>query len=656
MRTAFVFFFLMFSSFSVLAQLRVPRIFGDQMVLQRDKPIPVWGWGTPGEQVKVSLELDQVEAIVDSSGRWKLNLPAREAGGPYVFEVRSATSRIVFRDVWVGEVWLCSGQSNMEWEVRLAENAGYERQNANDPLIRHIKLETNVSLQPLEELAAPRTSWEACAPSTVSSFSAVGYFFAKRIRDSLGPSLAIGLINNTWGGSHVEAWISKEGLSSLDSFRSYVEHYPTDWPQAHAMLKVQLLKRTLRDAGLGDSINETAYLSPGYDFSTWEPATVPGAWDWQGVWAFRGKGFMAKEIDVPAFVAGAPAVLRLGEHQEPVSCWINGQQILSKLVRSEAIVEVPAGVLKEGKNTLLLMISTQSGPTHWGLGVFGSDKNLRVEWGDYWVSLVGEDWKKMPSWASPHYFEALQNNVACGLYNAMVHPLAPYGLAGILWYQGESNAERAMEYAITFPLLINDWRRVWGDELPFYFVQLSSFGKNKSSNEGSSWAELREAQQKTLSLPKTGMAVTLDIGDAEDIHPRNKQEVGRRLAAIALARSYGYQVECASPQVKEVHFGETSVHLTLEEVGDGLYAKDKFGYVRGFEVAGADRVFYYAQAQILNKDQVVVYHPKGKRPVAVRYAWSDAPVDANLYNSTGLPLGTFRTDEWDGITRGRHFE
>lgn len=656
MRSILILFLIMFSSYSVLSQLRLSGVFADQMVLQRGKPIPIWGWGLPGQNVSVSLELEFRETIVDSSGKWKLELPAKDAGGPFVLNVRSAGQAIAFRDVWVGEVWLCSGQSNMEWEVRLSENPGFERQYANDPLIRHIKLDTKVSLNPREEIATPRTGWDLCSRSTVSSFSAVGYFFAKNLREKLGPDIAIGLINNTWGGSHVEAWISKEGLSSVDGFQSYVEHYPTDWANAHALLKKQLLDRTIGGSELIDQLDESTYYSEGFDFTSWPGAAAPGAWDWQGVWAFRGKGYMVKQIEVSSLVAGAPALLRLGEHQEPVSCWVNGRPIPSTLVGSVAEAEVPSGLLKVGSNFILVKISSQAGPKHWGLGLFGNEENLRIEWEDYTISLVGEDWRKMPSWGSPHHFEALQNNVACGLYNAMVHPLAPFAIAGVLWYQGESNAERASEYSITFPLLINDWRRVWKDEFPFYFVQLSSFGKNRSSNEGSTWAELRESQQKALLLPRTGMAVTLDVGDANDIHPRNKQEVGRRLALIALSNSYGFEIPFEGPRFQEANWGETSVSLSFINSGDGLHAKDKFGYVRGFEIAGADRVFYYAQAQIINNNQVVVYHPKGVKPVTVRYAWSDAPIDANLYNSVGLPLGTFRTDDWKGITFGRHFE
>lgn len=657
MRFALVFFVLISSSYSLFSQLRLAKVFADQMVLQRGKPIPVWGWGVPGEQVSVSLELDRQEATVDPNGKWRLEMPTREAGGPYVFEVRSGIETVVFRDVWVGEVWLCSGQSNMEWEVRLADNPGFERQNARDSLIRHIKLDTKVSLYPIEELAPPRTGWEICTPSSAGRFSAVGYFFAKNLREKFGPGVAIGLINNTWGGSHIEAWISKERLSSLDSFRAYLEHYPTDWPQAHSMLRAQLLKSTLGGVEQLDHLDETAYYSEGFDFSRWQAATAPGAWDWQGVWAYRGKGFMAKKLEVPSFVSGIPALLRLGEHESPVFCWINGRSMLVSMIGKEAVVEAPAGVLKAGSNFLVVLVSPQAGPKHWGVGLFGDESNLRVEWEDYSISLVGEDWYKMPSWASPHSIETLQNNVACGLFNGMVAPLAPYAVAGVLWYQGESNAERASDYTTTFPLLIKDWRSAWGEEeLPFYFVQLSSFGKNKSSNEGSSWAELREAQQKALALPNTGMAVTLDIGDAADIHPRNKQEVGRRLALIALAKSYGFQIEYESPRLKDFNVGETSALLTFDGEGDGLYAKDKFGYIRGFEIAGPDRIFHFTQAQLVNKNQVVVYHPHGMRPVAVRYAWSDAPVEANVYNSIGLPLGTFRTDDWPGITVGRHFE
>lgn len=645
----------MFSFLQARAQLRFARIFGHQMVLQREQPLPVWGWAKPGEQVTVQLDQDRQTATCDANGKWMVKLPARDAGGPYTLSAQSGKDRVELRDLWIGEVWLCSGQSNMEWEVRWSNQPGYERRHATDSLIRHLKIQTNVSLTPLDELPVPRTPWEVCSPKTVPQFSAVAYFFAQTLREKLGPDIAIGLINSTWGGSHAEAWISQEGLAAHDLFQSYAGRYPGDWTAANELLKKKVLHYCLGDRPMPDSATERTYARPDFDFSQWPAAEAPGAWDWQGVWAFRGKGFMAKKIIVPDWLAGEPAVVRLGEQSEPVQCWINGQAI--PLTADNRLVsgQIPAGLLRKGDNPLMVQIAPQSGPNHWGLGLFGDAQTLRLEWGDYSMALTGDDWHKMPAWNQPYRFETLQNNVASGLYNAMIHPLAPLAFNGVIWYQGESNAERAHEYQTTFPLLIQDWRRVWDREFPFLFVQLSAFGKNNNSNTGSKWAELREAQTKALELPNTGMAVTIDIGDADDIHPRNKQDVGRRLGLIALSKVYGQDVPSEGPQLRQIVWEAAGAVLTFDQVGAGLMAKDKFGYVRGFEIAGADQQFYFAQAQIWNDRQIVVYHPKGEKPVAVRYAWSDAPMDANVFNSHGLPLGPFRTDTWKGLTEGVRF-
>jgi sialate O-acetylesterase len=290
------------------------------------------------------------------------------------------------------------------------------------------------------------------------------------------------------------------------------------------------------------------------------------------------------------------------------------------------------------------------------MGLHGNNSDLHLDLAGEKISLAGDGWRLMPAWSEPFHFEHLCNNLGTTLYNAMIHPLAPYPLRGALWYQGESNAVRAHQYRASFPAMIQDWRRLWQDEFPFLFVQLSSYGRNQSSNEGSLWAELREAQTLTLQLPYTRMAVTTDIGNADDIHPTNKQDVGKRLALNALDLVYGQTGPARSPAFRSVTWEAASAVITFDDTADGLVAKDKFGYVRGFEIAGEDKVFRYAQAQIVNGNQIVVFHPEGKKPVSVRYAWADAPTDANVFNSANLPLGTFRTDDWPGNTVGKKFE
>jgi sialate O-acetylesterase len=284
----------------------------------------------------------------------------------------------------------------------------------------------------------------------------------------------------------------------------------------------------------------------------------------------------------------------------------------------------------------------------------GTNDDLFVSAGNEKVSIANA-WKLMPSFAEKHEYAHSSNNIGTSIYNGMIAPLVPFAVRGALWYQGETNAGRAYQYRQSFPLMINDWRKKWNDDFSFYFVQLANYGGYQNSNQGSGWAELREAQTMTLSLPKTGMAVITDIGNPADIHPTNKQDVGHRLAINALKKDYGQDIVFSSPMYDKVDFGGNNATISFKYVGGGLMAKDKFGYVKGFEIAGEDKVFYYAKAEILG-DKVVVTHPKNQKPIAVRYAWADSPMDANLFSAEGLPVNSFRTDDWEGITRKAKFE
>jgi sialate O-acetylesterase len=289
----------------------------------------------------------------------------------------------------------------------------------------------------------------------------------------------------------------------------------------------------------------------------------------------------------------------------------------------------------------------------------GSETDLYVSSPTQKISLADDQWRLMPSFAEPHTFAHSSNNVGTTIYNAMIAPLIPYGIRGALWYQGESNAGRSYQYRHSFPLMIEDWRKRWKEDFPFYFVQLSSYGADRSSNEGSGWAELREAQTMTLRLPNTGMAVTTDIGDPNDIHPRNKQDVGKRLAANALHFVYAQTDVYSGPVFESMRIGERfseDYAVIRFNTNRPLMVQDKYGYLKGFEIAGEDRVFYYAKAEIHGPNEVIVRHPKQQTPVAVRYAWSDAPAEANLFHTGGFPACPFRTDDWEGVTVKGKFE
>ena len=642
---------LIFVQTASMAQLKLARLFSDHVVLQRQKPIPVWGWATPKEKVTVTLANQKQVTTADASGKWTVKFAPMEAGGPYTMNVVAKSGKLAVTDILLGEVWLCSGQSNMEWPVRQADNFQVEKKNANFPQIRHFFVAHDVVMQPQSELTSGE--WKICNEENVGDFTAVGFFFARELSQKL--NVPVGILHSSWGGSQVEGWISKEAMLTNDELKPYAENLPKTWEEADANLD-----RKTRTQRLGSDIvptlaDEKKYTEVGYDFSKWLNAGSPlGQWDWKGIWMFRGKGFMARSVEIPEEMASQPTILGLGMQDSFNEIYVNGRLVSEGVVEGTRKIALPANVWKSGKNELVIKFGNMASTPWYGLGVDGSSDDLFVSTKENKVS-VATGWYLMPSFAEPHTYIHSSNNVGTTIYNGMIAPLVPFAIRGALWYQGESNAGRAHQYRQSFPLMINDWRKRWADEFSFYFVQLSSYGSYQDSNQGSNWGELREAQTMTLSLPKTGMAVTTDVGNPRDIHPTNKQDVGHRLLLNAFKFDYGQDILHASPVYDSVYFEEDRAVVSFKYTGDGLAVKDKFGYLKGFEIAAEDKVFYYAKAEIIG-DKVEVYHPKGQKPVAVRYAWADAPEDANLFNSAGLPASPFRTDDWKGKTVGQKFE
>ncbi|MFN8356125.1 MAG: sialate O-acetylesterase [Spirosomataceae bacterium] len=633
------------------AQPRFARLFGEHAVLQRQKPIPVWGWASPKEAVTVSLANQKLSTVTDESGKWIVKFAAMEAGGPFVVEAQSQTGKAEIKDIWIGEVWICSGQSNMEWKVNQADNFMNERRTANYPEIRHFYVQHEVELSTQRDLKSG--DWKICSPETVGDFTAVGFFFARELYQQL--HIPIGLIHSSWGGSQIEGWISKEGMETNNELRSYAQHLPSNWQEADAFHDKNVRKKLFGRDYTPTLEDEKKYTQPNYNFTNWLKADSPiGQWDWKGIWAFRGKGFMARNIEVPNELVAQTTQLSLGIQDSPNEIYINGKLVQSGIIKGVRKVSIPPNTWHSGINQLVIKFSNMVEFSWFGLGLQGTAEDLYLGFGNEKISIAST-WYLMPSFAEPHEYAHSSNNIGTSIYNAMIAPLVPYSIRGTLWYQGETNASRAFQYRQSFPLLINDWRKKWNDEFSFYFVQLSSYGANQNSNEGSNWAELREAQTQTLALPKTGMAVTIDVGNQFDIHPTNKQDVGHRLALNALRFDYGKSLDYSSPLYQSVRFDATKATLTFKHIAKGLVIKDKYQYLKGFEIAGEDHKFYYAKAEIVG-DKVVVYHPKKTKPVAVRYAWSDAPVDANLFNSEGLPTSPFRTDSWKCKTEGVKFE
>ncbi len=634
----------------VYADVTLPKIFGDNMVLQRDRAIIVWGWAAPKEKVSITLNKQKKSVTADKNGNWKLSLSAESAGGPYQLTIKGRNT-ITLNNVLIGDVWICSGQSNMEWPVRSSNNAAEEISNATFPTIRHFKVPNVVSSEPVMDL--PGGEWEICSPETAGDFTAVGFFFARELTHEL--NVPIGLINTSWGGTHIETWTSKEAFAGSDEFKDMIAGMPRLNLDSITKVKTAaLLNQIEKSQGTlpVPSSQTEQWKQLAFDDSQWNKMNIPGLWERQ-LGEFDGVVWFRKVFEVSADDAGKEATLELAMIDDSDDTYLNGTLVGSTEQRynEKRNYRIPAGTLKAGKN----IIAVRAEDTGGGGGIFGDPATLKITIGGNAQSLAGE-------W--PYRVESiLRTTSAIGpnsyptlLFNAMINPLIPFGMKGALWYQGESNAGRSYQYRKAFPLMINDWRKRWGQgDFPFYFVQLASFNANNGNSQtGSGWAELREAQTMTLTLPNTGMAVTTDIGEAHDIHPKNKQDVGKRLAALALNRLYSKSRVDSGPAYQSFEVKGDKVIVSFTDTGAGLKVNDKYGYVRGFEIAGADRKFVYAKAHI-DGNKVIVYQDAIKEPVAVRYGWADEASDTNLYNAEGFPAAPFRTDTWKGVTEGAKF-
>ena len=489
------------------ADVQLPAMFGDNMVLQRDIDVPLWGTANPHETVTVKFLDQQVIATTDDKGRWRVRLGPLSVGGPFDMTI-TGKNTVKFKNVLVGDVWICSGQSNMAWTVRNSANSAQEVATAHYPHIRLLNIQHIVADEPQADITG---KWVECGPKTVAGFSGTAYFFGRTLYKKL--DIPIGLIHVSRGGSAVEAWMSRKALEAEPTAKPILDRFEravSEYPEAFKRYQEKLAKRKVRAA--------------------------------------------------KAKAEGRPA--------PPV-------------------------------------IYRPLGPGHW--------------------------------------------NTPCGLYNGNIAPLIPYAIKGAIWYQGEKNRSRAYQYRQLFPALIQDWRRAWPQEdFPFLFVQLASHGKRRLEPMESQWAELREAQSMTLTLPNTGMATIVDLDEADDLHPKNKQDVGRRLALAAEAIAYHRNVVYSGPIYDSMTVEGNQIRLRFTHLGSGLKAKHSETFLIGFTVAGDDRKFVHADAHI-DGNTVVVKSDRVSNPVAVRYAWAGNPA-CNLYNNEGLPASPFRTDDWPGIT------
>ncbi|UOR05958.1 sialate O-acetylesterase [Hymenobacter aerilatus] len=626
------------------AAVRLPKLVGDHMVLQRDKPLPIWGWADAGEAVTVMFKGKTYKATpTGDAGKWMVQLPATPAGGPYALVVKGQNT-ITVHDVLMGDVWLASGQSNMEWPLREANNGAQEVAAANFPNIRLLDVPNAVASTPKTDFGG--TGWHPCTPETVAGFSAVAYFFGRDLQKQY--NVPIGLISSEWGGTPAEAWTSTEALGTLPDFKGKVAASTGDIEQRQQAYAAQLAQwqRTPAAHDQGRAAGHAPWSAAGVATPDWPTMPLPGPWEQHAnLAALDGVVWFRKEVDLTAAEAGKPLTLHLSVIDDADSTWFNGTFVgTTNGYATPRAYTVPAALVKPGRNTIAVRVLDLGQ----GGGIWGKPEDLHLTTATRTLPLSG-DWRYHIGvdnrLAPPNPFPGGAQNEPTLLFNAMIAPLIPYAIKGVIWYQGESNASRAAQYQKLFPTMIRDWRGRWQEgDFPFLFVQLANFQPDQDQPADYEWAELREAQRQTLSLPNTGMAVAIDIGNTNDIHPRNKQEVGRRLALAARRVAYNDKnVVYSGPTFEKMEPRGTTVRLTFSNLGGGLVLKDASGpYLKGFAVAGADRKFHWAQGR-LEGNTLVLSSKEVSQPQAVRYDWSNSPTP-NLYNKAGLPASPFQAN------------
>ena len=614
--------------------LTVSKLFTNGAVLQQNTPVPVWGTAPAGTRVSVALDDAVQTARAQSDGTWQVNLEPRQAGGPHRLVTATATDTLVAEDLWFGDVWIASGQSNMEWPVSVSNDAENEISSANDPLLRHYKVPRTWAYEPEDTLAGGE--WQPASPDHVGSFSAVGYFFARELRAT--QDVPIGILNTSWGGSRIEAWMTPEALQTTHEdiqFMMAAMRYRADSLSQH--FRDTYGASDTEDPGLKDSV--AVWADPALDTADWIEIPVPEIWEDAGVTDLDGIAWYRKTVMLSEEAASTDAMLHLGTIDDRDMTWINGHFVgETRGVRQLRAYSVPADLLQPGENTIAVRVHDTG-----GLGGMATDQGgLELVAGDETVPLSGM-WQFQVGQFVVNPVRS-PNQQPTLLYNKMIHPILSYPITGFIWYQGESNGnspEDAERYAVQFQSMINLWRELWQNErAPFLFVSLANFRAALDEPAESNWGILRESQSAALELENVGQAITLDIGEANDIHPRNKQDVGKRLALAARRLAYGEDLVYSGPTFRDHVIEHGRVAITFDHVGSGLVAHgDALG---GFAIAGADSAFVWADARI-EDNVVIVSHPTVAEPISVRYAWADNPDRANLFNVEGLPAAPFRT-------------
>lgn len=632
----------LFVACTATAQVKLPRIIRDSMILQRDEKVNVWGWASAGEKVKVKFNGKSYQTKADANGNWKVQLPPTKAGGPHTINI-AASNKISLKEILFGDVWFCSGQSNMVHQLNIHDvTYAKEIAEANDPQIRQFWVPTLTSLQgPQQNL--PSGYWKAAVGEDIRPFSAVAYFFAKNISEKY--NIPVGIINASVGGTPIEAWTSEEGLKDFAALQTTITKNK-DTAYLNSLTRrppVGPRPAPPVDAGLSAAVKwfDNAYIPKG-----WRSINVPGYWEDQGIKDLNGIVWYRKEIDIPASMVGKAAKVFLGRIIDADELYINGVRVgITTYQYPQRRYTVPATVLKAGKNVFVIRVTNNAGK-----GGFVPDKPYCIFAGTDTVDLKGTWQYKVGLVNRPFAGGGFgggginAQNQPAALYNAMVAPEINYTIKGFCWYQGESNAGRPQEYGALQSAQIRDWRNKWNQgELPFLYVQLPGFMDYNYLPSESGWATLRQQQLQTLAVPYTAMAVAIDLGEWNDIHPDNKKDVGIRLALAARKLAYNENLVYSGPLFQSAQIDGSKIVVSFQHTGSGLITNDG-EELSEFAIAGADKKFVWAKAKI-DVDKVIVWSDEVKEPMYVRYAWADNPVQPNLYNKEGLPASPFTTEK-----------
>ncbi len=635
----FCFFICMVVNLS--AQIKLPQLIRDSMILQRDAPVKIWGWASAEENISIRFNNKLYKTKTEPNGQWQLMLPATKAGGPYTIDI-SGSNKISLKEILFGDVWFCSGQSNMVHQMNIHDvTYANEIANANDPQIRQFWVPTRNDLQK-EQGDIAFGFWKSAMGEDIRPFSAVAYFFAKKLHDKY--QVPIGIINASVGGTPIEAWTSEEGLKEFSEMQNTIKkNKDTAYTNSFNRRPSPGVIRTIpMDAGISgkDKWFETSYTPKG-----WRNMNIPGYWEDQGIKDLNGIVWYRKEIEIPESMIGKKAMAYLGRIVDADIFYINGIQVgRTSYQYPQRRYQIPANILKAGKNLLVISVTNTSGK-----GGFVTDKPYYIFSGKdtvdlkgYWQYKVGAVFKPEANSEAIPGFNA--QNQPTSLYNAMVAPIVNYTIKGFCWYQGESNSGQPKQYGNLMPALINDWRLKWKQgSLPFLYVQLPGYMDYNYLPTESNWALLREAQARSLSVPNTAMAVAIDLGEWNDIHPDNKKTVGERLALAALKTAYQEDIIYSGPQYQSYIIEGNKVLLSFSNTGTGLTSSDNEA-LSDFAIAGQDKKFVWAKAKI-EGNKIAVWSEDIKEPKYVRYAWADNPVNPNLINREGLPASPFRTDQ-----------